>query len=146
MSAVISARSIGLEAGSDAAVAAVEEAKALGIAVCAAVVDRAGDLIAYLRMDGAPLVSARFAQDKAWTAAAFRCATDALWDDIGDVPALAHGLPKFERVAAFGGGVPIVDDGDIVGAVGISGGTPEQDRAVAEAAVRALALAPGVRP
>jgi glc operon protein GlcG len=143
MAPVISPQTIGSEGARQALAAAVDRAQALEIAVCVAVVDRSATLLAYVHMDGAPLASARLAQDKAWTAAAFRQATHEVWDDIGAVPALAHGLPKFDRVVVFGGGVPITADGETLGAVGISGGTPEQDRLVAEAGAGAIAAAAG---
>jgi uncharacterized protein GlcG (DUF336 family) len=141
MAPVISPQTIGLEGARRSVAAAVDQAGALEIAVCVAVVDRSATLLAYVHMDGAPLASARLAQDKAWTAAAFRQPTHEVWDDIGEVPGLAHGLPKFDRVVVFGGGVPITARGETLGAVGVSGGTPEQDRVVAEAAAGAIAAA-----
>jgi uncharacterized protein GlcG (DUF336 family) len=141
MAPLISQQTIGFEAAGRAFAAAIEHAASLEISVCVAVVDRSGKLLAYGHMDGAPLASAQLAQDKAWTAAAFRRPTHAMWDDIGHVPALAHGLPKFDRVVVFGGGVPMTSGEETVGAVGVSGGTPEQDRLVAEAAVGAISPA-----
>lgn len=105
-----------------------------GVPVCVAVVDVAGRLLAFARMDGAPLLSATLAQDKAYTVTAFGgLPTHAWFGLIKDDPALLHGIVKTERLVVFGGGVPVRVGGALVGAVGVSGGTAEQDRAIAEA-------------
>ena len=98
-----------------------------------AVVDREGTLKAFLRMDGAPLLSVEIAQNKAYTAAAFGLATHAWFDFIkGDEP-LRLGIVHTERLVTFGGGFPIVVDGEVVGAIGVSGGHYSQDMEVAQA-------------
>ena len=118
--------------------AALDHATALGVPVCLAVVDRAGHLLAFARMDGAPLLSAGIAQDKAYTVAAFGLPTHAWWDLIKDEPPLREGIVKTDRLIVFGGGVPLLADGVLVGAIGVSGGTADQDRDIAEAGARAL--------
>ncbi|WP_324788428.1 heme-binding protein [Streptomyces sp. H51] len=119
--------------------AAAEEAERLRVAVCVAVADGAGHPLAFGRMDGAPLMSARIAQDKAYTVAAFNGLPTHRWYDmISGEPALLHGIVHTERLVIFGGGVPVRADGDLLGAVGVSGGTAEQDRAIAEAGAAAL--------
>lgn len=119
--------------------AAVEEARRLGVAVAIAVAGRSGDLVAFARMDGAPLLSSGIAQDKAYTVCAFNgLPTHAWWDLIKDEPALVHGITKTDRLVVFGGGVPVVAGGELVGAVGVSGGSAEQDRAIAEAGAAAI--------
>jgi uncharacterized protein GlcG (DUF336 family) len=138
MAMSIEVRTIGTETAQKAVAGAVEHATALGIAVCVAVVDRSGHLVAFLRMDGSPLLSTRLAEDKAYTAVSFGLPTDRWWDVIREEPALVHGLPATDRFVVFGGGVPIEDAGQVVGAVGVSGGTAAQDVAVAEGAVKAL--------
>jgi uncharacterized protein GlcG (DUF336 family) len=105
-----------------------------------AVVDREGTLKAYVRMDGAPLLSVEIAQNKAYTAAAFGLATHAWFDFIkGDEP-LRLGIVHTERLVTFGGGFPIVVDGEVVGAIGVSGGHYTDDMAVAQAALDAAGL------
>ena len=105
-----------------------------------AVVDREGTLKAFLRMDGAPLLSVEIAQNKAYTAAAFGLATHAWFDFIkGDEP-LRLGIVHTERLVTFGGGFPIVVDGEVVGAIGVSGGHYTDDMAVAQAALEAAGL------
>lgn len=119
--------------------AAADEAERLGLAVCMAVADSGGNTVAFGRMDGAPLMSAGIAQDKAYTVTAFNgLPTHSWYDMIADEPALLHGIVHTERLVIFAGGVPVRVGGELVGAVGVSGGTAEQDRAVAEAGAAAV--------
>jgi glc operon protein GlcG len=138
MDELIEARTIGFSAAQRALEAATQQAASLGVPVAVAVADRAGHLVAYGRMDGAPLLSCQIAQDKAYTVAAFGLATHEWFDMLKDEPALLHGIVKTERLIIFGGGVPIAANGEIVGAVGISGGSAEQDRQIAEAGANAI--------
>jgi uncharacterized protein GlcG (DUF336 family) len=79
-------------------------------------------------------MSAGIAQDKAYTVSAFNGLPTHEWYDlISDEPALREGIVHRDRLVIFGGGVPIVRNGETVGAVGVSGGTAEQDREIAEA-------------
>jgi len=119
--------------------AAEKKAKELGIPYNIAVVDAGGDLISHVRMDGAWLGSVDIAINKAWTARAFDMATE-------DIAKMAQsGKPLFginstnhDKVVIFGGGVPIKLEDAVVGAVGASGGTVDQDMKVAEAAASAF--------
>lgn len=118
----------------------LEHAGALGVAVCVAVVDHAGHLLAFARMHGAPLLSVSIAQDKAYTVAAFGgLATHEWFEMIKDDPALLHGIIKTERLIVFAGGLPVLTGKAVAGAVGVSGGSAAQDRAIAEAGVAHLA-------
>ncbi|HWP63083.1 MAG TPA: heme-binding protein, partial [Candidatus Binatia bacterium] len=110
---------ISLAAAERAVRAAVERATELGVAVVVAVADAAGELKAYARMDGAPLLSVRIAQDKAWTAAAFGLPTDAWWGLVKDEPPLLHGIVKTDRLIIFAGGLPLVVEGRVVGGIGV---------------------------
>lgn len=104
-----------------------------------AVVDAGGSLVAHVRMDGAQLGSIEHSIDKAHTSVLFRSATGDLAQDSepgGQFWGMA--LSGLGRVLVFAGGVPLVVDGEVVGAVGVSGGSREQDGAVAEAAAAAL--------
>ena len=105
-----------------------------------AVVDREGTLKSFLRMDGAPLLSVEIAQNKAYTAAAFGMATHAWFEFIkGDEP-LRLGIVHTERLVTFGGGYPIVVDGEVVGGIGVSGGHYTDDMEVAAAALEGAGL------
>ncbi len=115
----------------DAALAVATE---LGIAFCITVTDASGEPIVSARMDGAPRLSAGIAANKAYSVTGFGgMATGAWWDLIKDEPALVHGLTLTPRLTIFGGGVGVFVDGDLVGAVGVSGGSADQDAEVAAA-------------
>lgn len=104
-----------------------------------AVADAGGSLVAHVRMDGAQLGSIEHSIDKAHTSVLFRSPTGDLARDSepgGQFWGMA--LSGLGRVLVFAGGVPLMVDGEVVGAVGVSGGSREQDSAVAEAAVAAL--------
>jgi uncharacterized protein GlcG (DUF336 family) len=132
-------RTLGQTEAAQVAAACIAEAEALGIAVCIAVTDTAGHLLHFVRMDGAPLLSASIAQDKAYSVAAFNgLPTDAWWGLIEKDAALVHGIVKTDRLIVFGGGRPCLVAGELVGAVGVSGGSADQDVAVATAGADAL--------
>lgn len=131
-------RTLSQRAAREALDAAVERASELGVPVCVAVSDRAGHLLAYVRMDGAPLLSETLSQDKAWTSCAFGRPTHEWYDLIKAEPALLHGIVKTDRLVVFGGGVPVHVDGELVGAVGVSGASTAQDREIAEAGAGAV--------
>jgi glc operon protein GlcG len=135
----IDARTVSYSAANRVLDAALREANSLGVPVCIAVSDRAGHLVAYARMDGAPLLSGEIAQDKAYTVAAFGLPTHEWFELIKDELSLLHGIVKTDRLIIFGGGVPIRADNDLVGAVGVSGGSADQDRRIAEAGAAAIA-------
>jgi uncharacterized protein GlcG (DUF336 family) len=115
--------------------AARAKADDIGVPMNIAVVDAGNNLTAFSRMDGAWLGSIDIAQGKAYTARAFDMPTR-------DLAKMAQpGEPLFgiegsnQSVIIFGGGIPLTDDGTVVGAVGVSGGTPDQDQEVCAAAV-----------
>lgn len=118
--------------------AATEESLAVGKPMAIAIVDVGASLLAFLRMDGAPLFCADIAIDKAYTAASFGLPTGKWYPHIKDDESLAHGMPHRPRLVIFGGGVPVRLDGALVGAIGISGGHYSQDERVAAAAIAAL--------
>ena len=97
----------------------------------AATVDISGGLVACLRADGAFAASVTIAKDKAYTAAVFGASTDDLSDALKDNPVLHHGIAIRPGVVLFGGGLPIVEDGAVIGAVGVSGGSEDDDRGAA---------------
>jgi uncharacterized protein GlcG (DUF336 family) len=101
-----------------------------------AVVDAGGGLVAQVRMDGAWLGCVAIALDKAWTARAFDAPTEelALMTQSGQ-PGFGLNTTNGSRVVIFGGGIPIEVDGAVIGAVGASGGSVEDDIQVARAAV-----------
>ena len=141
MKIVAAMQTVGWEAAQAAVLASVRHAQSLGIAVNAAVVDRSGLTVAFLRMPGAPLHSIEIAVDKAYTAASFGLATDR-WEAVlkEHSGAVARGLPLRPRFVMFGGGLPIVVQGERAGGIGVSGGSEEQDHDCARAGLAALGL------
>ncbi len=122
-------------------VAAVARAEQLGIQINVAVVDPSGTLMAFLRMPSAPLHSIAIAIDKGYTAASFRLPTSR-WTEVLEThsAAVRSGLVVQPRFIAFGGGIPIFEGGSVVGAIGVSGGSEEQDELCAQAGLNALNL------
>ena len=119
--------------------AAEAKAASLGIPYNIAVVDAGGHLVAFLRQDGALIGSIDLAIDKAATARIFDKTTSTL-ATLAQPGEPLFGIQESNsgKVVIFGGGVPVMYRGNIVGAVGASAGTVEQDIAVAEAAAAAL--------
>ncbi|MBB2891961.1 GlcG/HbpS family heme-binding protein [Flexivirga oryzae] len=114
--------------------AALRHADEIGVPVCVAVTDRGGNLVSFARQDDAPLMSAQLAQDKAYSVVAFKgLATREWWDLIRDDAPLRHGIVKTDRLTVFGGGVPIAAGDEVIGAIGVSGGSAEQDHDIATA-------------
>jgi uncharacterized protein GlcG (DUF336 family) len=114
--------------------AAVQKAKELGLKQVIAVCDDGGNLKAFARMDGASMLSIQVAQDKAYTAAGFGVATDKWYGLIKDDPGLLAGAPsQIKRLIIFGGGYPIKTGAEVIGGIGVSGASAEQDMEVAKA-------------
>jgi uncharacterized protein GlcG (DUF336 family) len=113
-----------------------QRAEAIGVAMNIAIVDEGNNLVAFQRMDGAWLGSMDIAKGKAYTARAFNMSTKDL------APLCVPGQPLFGihvsnqgRLIIFAGGIPLERGGEVVGAIGVSGGSVEQDQEVAEAGV-----------
>ncbi len=136
----VESRAISSDAAAAATQAAVAHARALGIRINVAVTDPAGVLMAFLRMPGAFLHSIDIAIDKAYTAAGFGFATSQWMSAIGQDEALRVGLPQRPRLVVFGGGLPIREDEVLIGGIGVSGGSAEQDEACARAGLVAMGL------
>jgi uncharacterized protein GlcG (DUF336 family) len=132
-----------LDVASDLIALAQREAEKIGVAMTVAVVDSGGHLVALSRMDGASFLTVEIATGKAYTAAAFGTSSEDLekrFEGRGQFTAsiaiVTHG-----RFTLRMGGLPIVIDGQVIGAIGASGGTGEQDVEVATAALAAKNLA-----
>lgn len=115
------------------------KAVAMGKPMIIAIVDDAGVLKAFERMDGAPLLSVGIAQDKAFTAVSFGLASHEWHEFIKNDPPLLHGIVKTDRLVVFGGGYPVFVDGELVGGIGVSGGHYSDDMEVAQAGLAAIA-------
>ncbi|MDX1457913.1 MAG: heme-binding protein [Marinobacter sp.] len=115
---------------------AAAKAREIGVPMCIAVTDESGNLLAFERMDGGKISSVTIAQDKAFTAAAARKATHDY--NQACVPGnLVFGIHTSMggRLCVVGGGLPVFLDGEVVGAIGLSSGTPEQDMTCAQAGI-----------
>ncbi|NYF24327.1 heme-binding protein [Sporosarcina sp. JAI121] len=118
---------------------AEKESKNLGVNMVISVVDEGGNLIAKHRMNDAWIASIEISQNKAWTSVALKAPTANLAE--ATVPnAELYGLTTTNngKIVVFGGGIPLVEDGKVIGAVGVSGSSVPNDVKVAEAAVRAF--------
>jgi len=116
-----------------------EAAAGIGVAMSIAIVDTAGTLVAFQRMDGAWLGSVDLAQRKARTSALFPMPSSVL-GEMSQPGGPIYGIEASNGgLISFGGGFPLTAaDGTVIGAVGVSGGLVDQDVAVAEAVVKAI--------
>ena len=126
MANVVKKYSISYELAQKMVDAAVAKARELGVSENVAILDDGGNLKAFGRMDGASIPTIEIAQNKAYTAL-FGIPTQDFFNFIQGDPSLLAGIPTLARVAAYGGGFPIKVDGEIVGAIGLSGGPTVQN-------------------
>lgn len=134
-------RELTLEAAIRAARAAIDTALESGVKACAALVDRGGNPLVTLRHPGAPLHCVALAEDKAYTCASFGFPS-ADWRAILDAsPALASCLPTRPRWVLIGGGLPIRIGDELIGGIGVSGCSEEEDARSALAGLRSLGVA-----
>ena len=123
--------------------AARKESDQLGVPMSFAVMDPGGHLVALVRMDGAPWISTEVAQGKAWTAAAYGLPSAAQKAKMDTLPNFSTAVASMTsgRFVPQPGAVPVYADGRLVGAIGASGGTGQQDEDVCSAAVTASGYA-----
>ena len=133
------AEGVTLSSAQDVVEGARNKAEEIGVPMNIAVVDAGNNLTAFARMDGAWLGSIDIAKNKAYTARAFDMSTKDL------APLCQPNQPLFGiqasnqgQLIVFAGGIPLESGGEIIGAIGVSGGSVEQDHEVAEAGVAAL--------
>ena len=116
--------------------AAMQASRDIGFDAAVAVTDATGNLRAFQRADGAPFFTAEVAVSKAWTAASCGIATH-VWNDYIADPKLAP-LANVRKLMAVGGGLPLFHEGKLIGGIGVSGGSHEQDRQAAGTALGSL--------
>jgi uncharacterized protein GlcG (DUF336 family) len=126
MANVVKKHSISYELAQKMVDEAVAKAREIGVSENAAILDGGGNLKAFSRMDGAPIPTTEIAQNKAYTAL-FGVSTQDFFNFIQGDPSLLAGLPTLARVAAWGGGFPIKVNGEVVGAIGVSGAPAVQN-------------------
>ncbi|MBK5442854.1 MULTISPECIES: GlcG/HbpS family heme-binding protein [Peribacillus] len=118
---------------------AEKKANEIKVPMVISIVDEGGNFVACHRMDDALLVSVELAQNKAWTSIAMKMTTENLALVAANGKEL-YGINTTNngRVVVFGGGIPLYNNGQIIGAVGVSGGSVDEDIRVAQSAVDAL--------
>ncbi len=135
----INTATVTLEEARTIIAAATKKAQEIGQPMCIAVADAGGNLLAFERMPNAWIGSIDIAQKKAFTSRAFDITTK-------DLAANAQSGDQFfgihasnsGKIMIFAGGLPLKQDGTVIGAIGVSGGSGEQDHTVAEAGAAAL--------
>ena len=143
MTNVIKKHSISTELAQKMVNEAVAKARELGVTENVAILDDGGNLKAFSRMDGAPIPTIEIAQNKAYTAL-FGVSTEEFFNFTQGDPSLLAGIPTLARVAAWGGGFPIKVNGEVVGAIGVSGAPTVQNDV--DCAKAALALVSDAMP
>lgn len=115
---------------------AAARATEISVPMCIAVTDESGHLVAFERMDGGKVTSITIAIDKAFTASAARKATHE-YGESSQPGSPAYGIASAigGRLMVVAGGLPVMVDGAVVGGIGVSSGTPAQDRDVAQAGI-----------
>jgi uncharacterized protein GlcG (DUF336 family) len=123
---VVRKHSISFELAQKMVDAAVAKAREIGVSENVVVLDDGGNLKAFGRMDGAPIPTIEMAQNKAYTAL-LGVSTQDFFNFIQSDPSLLAGIPALSRIAAWGGGFPIKVNGEVVGAIGVSGAPTVQN-------------------
>jgi uncharacterized protein GlcG (DUF336 family) len=137
--------SISFELAQKMVAAAVAEAREIGISENVVILDDGGNLKAFGRMDGAPIPTIEMAQNKAYTAL-LGVSTQEFFNFIQTDPSLLAGIPTLSRIAAWGGGFPVTVNGEVVGAIGVSGAPAVQnDIDCARAALALVSDAAGAK-
>lgn len=115
------------------------KAAEIGVPMCIAITDEGGNLVAFERMDGGKVTSITIAIDKAFTAAGAKKATHE-YGEVSQPGKPVYGIASAigGRLMVVGGGLPVIVGGEVVGGIGVSSGTPMQDREVAEAGIAAF--------
>jgi uncharacterized protein GlcG (DUF336 family) len=123
---LVNKHSISFELAQKMVDAAVAKAREIGVSENVVILDDSGNLKAFGRMDGAPLPTIEMAQNKAYTAL-LGVSTQDFFKFIQSDPSLLAGIPTLSRIAAWGGGFPVTVNGEVVGAIGVSGAPTVQN-------------------
>ncbi|PIS01334.1 MAG: cobalamin adenosyltransferase [Chlamydiae bacterium CG10_big_fil_rev_8_21_14_0_10_35_9] len=140
MQSVIVKKSISAELADMIIKSAIAAAIAVKKYMVIAIVDESGHLKTFHRMDGSALISIEVAQIKAYSAVAnaWGFATHEIFEQSQKSPATKVGIPLLPNYTVLGGGFPIRVDGNIVGGIGVSGGSIEEDISIAQAALEII--------
>ena len=140
---LVNKHSISLELAQKMVAMAVAKASEIGVSENVVILDDGGNLKAFGRMDGAPLPTIEMAQNKAYTAL-LGVSTQEFFNFIQSDPSLLAGIPTLSRIAAWGGGFPVTVNGEVIGAIGVSGAPTVQNDI--DCASAALALISDAAP
>ena len=141
MNIVLTQKTISRQASMEACLFAVKKAEELNISINVSVVDNKGLEMAFLRMENSFIHSIDIAKDKAFTSASFGFPTDTWTNIFKQMPHLEQGFSNRNRLIPFGGGLAIFDEDNVkVGAIGVSGGTEEEDIICAKYAIEQIGL------
>jgi uncharacterized protein GlcG (DUF336 family) len=138
MGIVIKSNNITYQAALAACQSAVEKAEVLKINICVSVCDSSGLELAFLRMNGSYIHSIDIAKNKAYTSASFKFPSGTWTDIFKEVPHLEQGFSNRDKLIPFGGGLPLTLNDEVIGAIGVSGGTEEEDIICAQAGIDAI--------
>jgi uncharacterized protein GlcG (DUF336 family) len=142
---LVKKHSISFELAQKMVAAAVAKAREMGVSENVVILDDGGNLKAFGRMDGAPIPTIEMAQNKAYTAL-LGVSTQEFFNFIQTDPSLLAGIPTLSRIAAWGGGFPVMVNGEVVGAIGVSGAPAVQnDIDCARAALALVSDAAGAK-
>ncbi|WP_372912739.1 heme-binding protein [Salinigranum sp.] len=128
-----------LDVAKELIAAAEARADEIDVPMCIAVMDDGANLVGFHRMDDALLASISISQNKAYSAVSLKLDTETVWE-VSQPGESLYGLGNTNdgRIITFGGGIPLESDGTVVGGIGVSGGSAEEDVDVASAAVEAF--------
>ncbi|WP_044415125.1 GlcG/HbpS family heme-binding protein [Halarcobacter anaerophilus] len=140
MQTAVTQKSISRQASYDACLFAIQKAEQLNIDINVSVVDNKGLEMAFLRMENSFIHSIDIAKDKAYTSASFGFPTQQWTTIFKSMPHLEQGFSNRGRLIPFGGGMPIFENGIKIGAIGVSGGTEEEDIICAKYAIEKIGL------
>lgn len=144
MKASAARATLSTEATEQLVAAAAAKARELGIRVHIAVMDSSALLVGWLSFEGAPRLAAKTARDKAFTAVNTGMSTLAWRQYVESIPPSEQRIiDKIDGYIAADGGYPVLENGLLLGAIGVSGADQQRDAAVAKAAIAALGLAAG---
>ena len=142
MKASAARATLSTEATEQLVAAAAAKARELGIRVHIAVMDSSALLVGWLSFEGAPRLAAKTARDKAFTAVNTGMSTLAWQQYVESIPPSEQRIiDKIDGYIAADGGYPLIENGLLLGAIGVSGADQQRDAAVAKAAIAALAFA-----
>ena len=140
MGLVVNSNNVTYQAALAACKSAVEKAESLKINICVSVCDSSGLELAFLRMNGSYIHSIDIAKNKAYTSASFKFPSGTWTDIFKEVPHLEQGFSNRDKLIPFGGGLPLMLNDEVIGAIGVSGGTEEEDMVCAQAGIDKIIL------